>query len=277
MAILTLADFKAMAGVSGTTNDALYTRLLASMQDAVERYCDRKFDAANYQQWFAPQVRMRVHEFPVTQVRGVGSLEKCASLAFASGQYTVSSSDKQLTVTDYATMISTDFTWAVSATLSALKTAVEAAYPAVATVTVVSGYASYATSRVRSALGYDIYMAVPYATTLRAQVDPETMTYVTVDPIPSGSGTFPFAETVWIAYRAGYAYADMPKGLQQALAGIVKETAAVLLLSGAGAIKSESVTNYRYDLFENRQVSNIIESYSGALEDYRRKPVFDAE
>lgn len=278
MAILTLADFKAMMGVTTSADDALYNSLLPAAQGAVEAYCDRKFDSENYQEWFTPASRVRLYQYPITAVRGVGTLLDVAVLTYSSGtSYTASCSQTSITITNYEDLSSTEFLWATYADIDALHTAVETALTDV-TFAVTAGYEDYSPTRIRPGMGNTIRMAVEYDADLEAQIDPDTSTYMTVDTIPSPSGSFPFLETMWVAYKAGYAYADMPQGLQMALAGIVRELCVVIKLSGAGALKTESITNYDYTLFDNKTINNIIvQSYANALEDFRRKPTYDAE
>jgi len=78
--IISLSEYKSLTNTTTSDDDALITLLLASSTEQIENYCNRKFEAANYLEWFVADnpcyLAYSPKQYPINKVYFVGN-EEC--------------------------------------------------------------------------------------------------------------------------------------------------------------------------------------------------------
>jgi len=70
MALTTIANFKSYIGETGTTNDTLFTALLARATSSVEKYCDRTLDSTTGRDFYdgTGDYYLYADQYPITDI-----------------------------------------------------------------------------------------------------------------------------------------------------------------------------------------------------------------
>ena len=291
MSILTLATYKSLTGTTSAVNDTLINSLIAPVQDQIEQYTDRKFDAADYFEWFPYTSNLFVKQFPINYVKYLGYSAYVAQ--FDSDDYNYQITPTGIVVTSSVTFTSTTFLFATYANLTLLKTAIELALPAI-TLTIQAGYETMNYRLLKLGTGRQVYGAEKYDIT--TSVDNSESNFVQLQP---GIGdAYPIAwgivndRPLLLVYNGGYAYADMPSGLQLIMANVIKEIVSSLTAGGSGSnssgsgitgiYKSESIGDYSYTLADGgttvngsvigaADVAKFVSKFSDDLYVYKKK------
>lgn len=289
--ILTLATYKGLTGTTSTANDTLISNLIAPVQDQIENFCDRKFDSADYFEWFPYTANLFVKQFPINYVKYFGYSAYVAQ--FDSDDYNYQITPTGIVVTSSLTFTSTTFLFATYTNLTLLKTAIEAAIPAI-TLTIQTGYETMNYRLLKLGTGKQVYGAEKFDIT--TSVDNSESNFVQLQP---GIGdAYPIAwgivndRPLLLIYNGGYAYADMPKGLQLICANVIKEIVSSLTAGGSGSnssgsgitgiYRSESIGDYSYTLADGEttndgntisaaDVAKFVSKFSDDLWFYKKK------
>jgi len=84
LAIITTAEYKAYAGISGTAQDAQLDILIPGLQAELERRTGRKFDSATYTEYVdgsdSPQISVR--NYPITSVTSVQLIDRSETVVY---------------------------------------------------------------------------------------------------------------------------------------------------------------------------------------------------
>lgn len=274
--IITLANYQALTGDS--SNDTLVNSLIPAVNDLVQLYCDRTFDEADYSDWFEYSENITLTQYPITQVKFIGYAQKVAQFS-NSTDYNYQVSETGITVTKDSDFTQTSFPFSAYATLAALKTAIETAYPTI-TLTIETGFTTLNYRLIKQGFGDTLYGAV------RNSLISRITGYRTLEVLASLQNNLylPFfdiliREPLFVLWTAGYTSSTMPKGLQLIVANIVRDLVVLKTeLPKGGAIKSESLSltnaDYSYTLGDNALIQKIInENYASGLDFYRKVTV----
>jgi hypothetical protein len=285
MPILTLAEFKTLTNTTSAGNDAYITSLLPVVQDQIENYCDRLFTQQDYIEWYKYSEIVLLKQYPVNNVKYIGYLTQFAGFTPLTG-YTYEITDTGIVITNDTTFTATTFLFTTYGTLLALKTAIEAAIPAI-TMTILSGYDNYNYRLLRTGTGYTVYGATRL----------DAMTYLddnrSLKFITDYSAYFLMSTEIdcnldlMVIYNAGYG--TVPNGLKFIACNIIKDILAIQVgtsvATGGGVVsgiyKSESVDDYSYTLadpgnntsFNTVNISQVVSKYYGDLDYYKKLTV----
>lgn len=318
--LLTLAEYKSLTGTSATAYDTFLTSQIPAVSRAIETFCRRRFLSWTWTQWVPVDRELLLDSWPCTNVVLLGVPYICFTIADTSNllnfQISQPSSSTpevvaRMTVTNTSTFAVTEFLFSAFATVGALKTAVEAAFPGVVTLTygnlpVTTTFASVNTLTLRPTSGKTVYFGANYFDQTnsnpigdvfrlndlsdRLVINPNLVNtsrlfsggydyYSTgwgnVDPNSSVNLDFYQPDDMLAVYTAGWATADVPNDLKQTVSNIIRDIVSLFDMDGSGVykpFKSETLGDYSYDQFDNNKLSELIESkYAKSLDYYRRK------
>ena len=282
MSICNLADYKVLTDTTVATYDTFITAVLPVVQDQIESYCDRHFDSASYYQWFQYDKYMVLPEWPINNIKFVGCSDTVATVA-VTGTFTIEVFNTKVSVTNEA-LTTTDFLFTGYANVTLLLAAITAAFGGIV-FTIQTGYATCPPQRLRTGLVTDtLYGAKQVVASYRKPDLSNRILELGFDATLgfSYSAEEFYEDMVYIAWTAGYAYADMPKGLQMVEANIIKDMIQNMT-SGVGGvalnpfINSETLTNYSYTLgnisFVIQYLRKEFMRYYDALEFYKKKEI----
>lgn len=275
MAILNLATYRTLTNTDATDGyDDYITALIPVVQSAIENYCDRHFDAANYSTWYKFDCTRKVllAEYPVNTLIFVGSPANVANLSWTTGDYTIQVKEDRVTVIDVQSInfTSNDYLYTDNNTLADLKTEIEDDYPAI-TVAIVSGYETLNVKLLRPGIGKTFAGAVRVDCHAKIEDETERTFKFAEDSYFTYTLDFYFPENLYIVYNAGYT--TMPQALQMVAALIIKDYLALSSEKDIGIVKSYSITNYSVTFADMGDLKAIVDSYKGMLADYVKKTV----
>ena len=284
-AILSVAECKLLSGVGTTYSDAALTACIASVQDQVELYCDRRFMRYTWSEWYKYDRELLLSQWPVNNILFIGTpavavtiTDSASSHSFNVVQATGTNPTlvPRLTVSNAFALTSADFLFSTYTTLALLKAAVDVAYPTV-TFTITTD-ATYAWSTMnplclRPGTGSTLYGArrqdVPYRIddgTSRELVIPEdvTVSFQALDWF--------FESALNIVWDAGYSAADVPQGLKLAVASIVRELMGITKIPSGGNTTRLEVLNYSETFSNTSKTWSLItnEQYGPMLSAYKK-------
>jgi len=274
--IINLSTYKSLTNTTVATDDAYLTAIIPNVCDIVETYCDRHFDANNYQFWTTITDSIITDEYPIIKLIMAGQQQKVAVLSWpTTSDYSVEICSDKVVVTDTKSYgLATDYyTFATNTTLAALKISIEDDWDI--TVAIETGYTDFNTALLKTGTQQTWYGAVRYNANYRIQDN--TIRFMKLeDAIEAQFGFDSFIPNCFfVYYRAGYEYADMPKGLQLVVANIVKDILYLSKMGGKGMLKSETITNYSYTNWNPSEydIKNVINNYADGLDPWRKKSV----
>ena len=276
MAIMTLADYRELTNTTAADGfDAYITSLLPVVQDQVEHYCDRHFDAANYKQWFrfSPIRRVILPEYPINTILFIGSPVNAATITIDDGfDYTIQVKSDRVTVIDVTTINydSNDYLFSDNNTLADLETEIEDDYPAI-TIEIVTGYETTSSNMLRPCMGATWTIATRVDCHALVEDGTERTLKFAEDSVFSYNIDFYFPENLYIIWNAGYTNADMPDALQNVCANIIKDMLAKSKLPDIGLIKSQTITNYSITYADTLLLKNILDGYADSLWPFIKK------
>lgn len=277
--IINLATYKSLTGTTVATDDTYLSATIPAVCQLVEAYCDRHFDVSNYSKWINYNfgTELILDEYPINKVNMIGSQVEVANLSWDTTlhDYAVEVRSDRITITntkDYGSP-SSDHLYSDNHTLAELKIDIEDDYDI--TVAIESGYTTLNTQLLKSGNGQTWYGAK--RTECDYRIQDFSLRFIAEEDVLSGVfySDLWFSNSMYLAYNAGYAYADMPVGLQLVVSNIVKDLLSVKNLGGKGIMKSESVTNYSYTNWAPSEydIKNLIHNYEWNLEPYKKKSI----
>ena len=169
-------------------------------------------------------------------------------------------------------------------TLTDIKTAIEAAIPAI-TLTIVSGYDTMSYKLLKVGTGRQVVGAKRSdAQTKLTEDENRTVEFITCNDFAVWYNTdYTSDVNLFMAYNAGYETSDMPKALKMIVVNIIKD---ILNIQGmgtqgvlSGLYQGESITNFSYQLASgitwtgSVDISSIVMKYSSNLEPFVKKVV----
>lgn len=276
--IISLATYKSLTGTTVATDDTWLTAVIPAVCNLVESYCDRHFDSANYAKWISSGFAQDLYldEYPIQKVIMIGSQARVATLTWpAANDYAVEVRSDRVTVTDTKTYgyTSGDSKFVDNQTLAALKIDIEDDWDV--TVSIESGYTTLNTQLLKTGNGQTWYGAVRTECDYRIQDD--SLRIIREEDVLSANfySDIWFSNSIYLSWRAGYDYSDMPTGLQLVVSNIVKDLLSLKNLGGKGALKSETITNYQYVNWSPSEydIKNIIHNYEWNLEPWKKKSI----
>lgn len=115
--LVSLADMKTYLGISSgnTTHDALLTQQITVISDAIESYCNRKFEQANYVQTFYKDEMMEndyvldtltLYHFPLISVTSVLAKQDELDVGTALTNYRINKPTSRIINKDYCNLFS---------------------------------------------------------------------------------------------------------------------------------------------------------------------------
>jgi hypothetical protein len=271
MSILSLSEYKAITNTTTSVYDSFVTNIIPYVQAGIEDYLLRKLDAADYYSWYPFSGNYLLDEYPINSIKFIGAANRLASIESIT-VYNVEVATTGINITS-PSFVTTSFAYTLFATLSALKTAVEAYYPDITFSIQDSSYDSISYHCLRTGIGNDIYGATPYS--VQARLEDMTNRSLILTDLSSwlfAGDTYP---EVFIAYNAGYTAGNYPKGLQTTCAFIIRDMIDQLFGGGKTGVKSETLEYYSYTLTDNavNQIHRYVEKYYSDLEIYRKKVI----
>ena len=237
--MISTAEYKAYVGETTTTYDTLIATLISTAQAMIERYCQRTFASASYREIHLGSDVILKHT-PVTAVSkvGIGQDEglyiRNSSTDAYSATVRVTDTSIQLVVLGGDNSDDSTLTLASYATMTALKTAIEALDKGwvVNTSDIWAASELYPTGIGISAMsGLSLYR--PYELSCNYQLD-----------AASGVVSLPTDDISAISYTAGYA--TIPADLKQICIDVVKS-----MFDSRGkdtTLQSEKIGDYAYSL-----------------------------
>ena len=278
MSIITIQEFKSITGITTNIYDSFINANISTVQNVIETYLDRLLDAQDYYEWKPDSTQLLTEQYPINSLKFIGCIQKMAEFTPQAG-YTYEVTSTGINVIDEATFTTTTFLFSVSGTLTALKTAIEAAIPAV-TLTIDGTYGTTNYRLLRSGTGKVVYGAT------RLDAASQINDNRTIDFLQSFD--FLFYSTmdigsnaqIYLVYNAGYATADVPKGIKIVAANILLDMINILFNSGttngvpnAGNIKSETVGDHSItyanvsdsNSLSSIKIAKLLENYEGDL------------
>jgi hypothetical protein len=258
--LTTLAVFKRHARIASTdtTLDQLIDECIDATSEAIEGYCDRRFGAEDYVEWFRANATVRVRHWPLIYVNSlhVGlrqaiSIRYTGSRPIAAAQVYADGVRLQSVDSD-GTTSSDNLTFATYPTLSTMATAINAVTNWSGTLLGANGWSEtlYPT-------------AMPGSTTTRVLYcgdDQDVSYYVRHDTgevciAPLGS-----TADVVVRYRSGYD--TIPRDVQQ----VANELVSRMLAAGTtnANLASESIGDYSYSMLAAEP------AWTQRLDPYRR-------
>jgi len=274
--IITLATYKSLTNTTVTTDDAYLNALIPSVCDLVETYCDRHFDLNTYSFWTTISNSIKTDEYPITKLIMAGQQQKVAVLSWpTTSDYAVEIRSDRVVVTNTKNygFNSDSYLFSDNTTLAALKISIEDDWDI--TVAIESGYTDFNTALLKTGTDKTWYGAIRYSANYRIQDN--TIRFMQLeDALEAQFGFDSFIPNCfYVCYQAGYAYSDMPKGLQLVVSNIVKDILNLSKMGGKGMMKSESITNYSYTNWNPSEydIKNIINNYADGLDPWRKKSV----
>ena len=229
MAILTLAEYKAMLGIHGVTNDSMVNTLIPIVQNQIETYLDRKLDTATVYEWKPYSHTLILDQYPVTKLTMIGSLWQVATLSPSTGyQYQINSDytnngvNSGLTITNLTSFAANTISFTSAPHLEELQTQVEALYPGLITMNIVSGYEFQNYRTFKPGTGKDIYAGIQLDANTRL-VDNRTIEFLSDASFLFLAATDLCSDVqVLVMYETGYATADVPKTIKLVASNVIK-------------------------------------------------------
>ena len=277
--IINLATYKSLTGTAVNTDDTWLSAIIPSVCNLVESYCDRHFDVANYSKWISSGFceELFLDEYPINKVNMIGSQVLVAKLTWDETlyDYAIEVRSDRITVTDTKTYGSPsyDHMYAANHTLQDLKIDIEDDYDI--TVSIEAGYTTLNVQLLKSGNGQSWYGAK--RTECNYRIQDFSLRIIQEEDVLSANfySDVWFSNSIYLAYNAGYAYADMPTGLQLVTSNIVHDLLGLKNLGNKGALKSEQITNYSYTNWtpNDYDIKNIIHNYEWNLESWKKKSI----
>jgi len=291
MSIISLAEYKAMLGIHGITNDSMVNTLIPVVQSSIETYLDRSLDTATYYEWKPYSSMMLMDQYPIQSVSFIGSLWKMASFTPVDGYgyqinsaYTTTNTNSGLTITKDADFTTKTFPFSVSTHLEELQTQVEAAYPGVITLTIDDGYDFVNWRLLKSGTGSDIYGAKRFECNTRI-VDNRTIEFTQEAGFLFVNRLNLYNMDIFVIYSAGYATADVPQTIKLVAANVIKNIVNIQT-SGQGTPGARSgfytmeqwqpaTQSYMYQVADVTvlEIAKQVERYEKMLFPFRKKVV----
>jgi len=283
--LLSTAEVKSLANLD-SRYDSLIPAWTLSVQDQIERYCDRRFMRWQYNQWFAYDRAILLPQWPVTNILFLGTPVAAITVTDAQDKYSFNIQqadpgidpvlESKLTVTDGFALTSTDFLFSTYTNLGQLKAAVEGAYPGVLTVTIVTdpsyAWSSVNTLNLRAGTGKTWYAA--YRQNVLYRIDDETSRTLIIPQnviVQFNALDYWFEVALNIVWQAGYTQATVPPALKQVAASVIRDMLNISKMPNAGLTKSISVQNYSESFSDDARVWSLInEKYAPMLQPYKR-------
>ena len=275
MAILTLAEWHSLTGITDTTMDARVTANIPFIQNLIETYLDRTLDTTNYAEWLDYDYQVTLPQYPVTSCPFVGYPEDVAE--FTPDTYSYEFQDGKILITDPA-FNTTTVVVADSTLLSAVKTAVEAAVPAV-TMTIATGKTSVPYRIVMRSMGTTMMAATKITTPYRISEN-RTVSFDEEICFSTRNGV-----KLLFVYTAGYlSTAAIPKAIKMVAASMITDLYGIWTDAAAGIvsrnIKSETIGDHSTTFVSaadgvetGLKIGAILEPYEGELWPFRKKVI----
>jgi len=283
--LISLAELKAYTGITGTANDALLTNLIHSVQDSVEVYCDRRFMRWTWTNWFKYERELYLPQWPVNNILYIGTPVVAIRITDSADNHSfnITQPDSNNTtipaafiVNDTEALTATSYSFDTYTKLSTLKTAVETAFPTVVLTLSTDpsyDYPNMNTKCLRTGTGLTVYGAISQNVLYR--IDDQTNRILTIPEdvtVIWNALDYWFEVSLVCIWDAGYDTTNVPTGLKQTISNICRDYMNMSTLPSAGLVKSETIKNYSYTLFDSSKVTNIINTnYLNDLEPYRKK------
>ena len=281
--LISLAEYKAMMGVSSTADDTTLNSLIPACEEAIQTYLDRRLGRNIGIEWYEYDRAIPLTQWPCNNLLMIGTPVNAVTITDYSASpvslsFNTTKQDMRnpqipgkFTVTTEQ-FVQTDFLFSTYTTLATLKAAVEAAFPTV-TFAVASGYDQLNTLLLRNGSGNTIYGATRQQVLYR--IDDITQRTLIIPQnviVQFNALDYWFETSLCVVWDYGYALADVPKGLKLTTACIVRDYLKIGKMPASGLVKSESIKNYDYTLFDHAKIYQIItENYVKDLEAYRKK------
>jgi hypothetical protein len=271
--IITLQDYNSLT--NDTANDTLVTALIPAVNDAIELYCDRLFDLQDHTDWFAYNNSITLTQYPINKVKFIGYSQLVATFSNTTS-YAYNITSTGITVQSDEDFTETEFLFSNYDTLAKLKVAIESSYASII-LTIESGYEDLNYRLLRTGTGSTIYAAKRQDTLSRITGQRNLELLQTLQ----NSIYLPFngiqeENPIMVMWNAGYATADMPKGLKLIMSNIIRDLVIMKVdIPKGGNIKSESMSltnaDYSYTLSDSSLIQKIInDNYASDLDFYRK-------
>lgn len=264
MAIITVADLKAMPGIdTGSYTNAQLTRAIAQAQSIIESYCDRTFDSTTRNDWFdvAGGQYLRLRQWPIEFVWRL-STRRGNVLSITLGTASRMLVTVQLNMMTIQTDLgdgSMDLT--AKGTMTELVTAIASNLSGKVTASVVEETQQWSlrpgvwgASEVQ---GSTIYLEGPLDDDVAYITQPETGMLYKPEGWPHGPGA------VYVDYDAGYL--TYPYDLQMVCAQVAMDSMAMQ----TGNITSEKIGNVTYN-YGTAGIYGLLAGHESVLNKYRR-------
>lgn len=275
MSILTLARYKELTNTSVVTNDTLIGYLMPVVQEMIESYCDRAFDNTSYYQWFhfTGDRTIVLPEYPVNNIVYLGYPSKVATVAYTTGSYNIEVTKTGVTITNDADLTYNTYAFSPNNTLDKLRIEIEDDFGPNMTVTIESGYTAYNSYLLQTGTGKEWNGAIRLDAQARLQDRSDRVIELAYNSafVMNYATDYVFNDELYVIWKAGYEYADMPKNLQMIEAMIIRDYLNLITLKINSLVKSQTITNYSITYVDNALLMNIIDGYSSQLNDFKKK------
>jgi hypothetical protein len=280
--LISLAEVKALTGLT-SANDSIINSLIPSVAEQIETYLDRRLCKYTWFEWKKYDNNLELSQYPINNVLMMGTPTQVITITDTSDAYNFNITQEdntnytiksKLSVINQSTFAVTDYSFDTYITLTDLKTAVETAIPAI-TITIEAGYETQNTKCLRSGTGKSVYGVVKQDILYR--IDDNSNRYLSIpNNIYLNFNVVDcwFDNVLFVAYSAGYDSTDVPAGLKLIVANIIKDCVNINSLGSSSLLKSESIKNYSYSLFDSSQISVLInQKYAVDLYQYSKKSI----
>ena len=258
--------------------------------DLIQTYCDRKFEAQTYSDWYAVDANsVQLDQYPINRLYFVKSIENIGTIT--SSNTAIEQSYAKTDDSIYITLDQAEIALPLSGYTN-LGTLSAALSPSGINVSILVSElypTTYITNKTDSIDGLKIEGAS--LTNLTAMIDRQSTRTVLLDE---------FVQDVYVKYNAGYTFSqdtsahdglvitgNVPNDLKQVCAGLSQDIAAATTISYTNngtvpqlLMKSESIGDYSYNRFDetgqiqymlSKYVANSKNNYTSVLDSYRKK------
>jgi len=265
MAIITTTEVKTLKNITTPIYDSYINSLIAPVQDLIEKYLDRKLDIADYYEWVPFATNIFTEQFPINNIKYIGSAVKVAE--FNSTEYNYEVTSTGIIITDNS-IHSTTFLFSAYSTVSELKTIIEATFAGIS-MAIESGYTATSYKLLKPGTGRVLYGATRLDATTKI-IEPRTIEFLTSIEFTSYISNY-----LYMVYSAGYATANMPQGLKKVAADLIYSVVNNSVLNFNGGKTHETIGNFNYTISDGTLdwIGRELERYYDELWLYRKKSI----
>ena len=276
--MITLQEYKSYKNITTNDYDAMINTAIPYAQDIIEKYIDRNIIKSTKYEWVdignLSNTELFLNDYPVTKVIYVGAPQSAFTITGITTNMTVVFDESGVSIYDNPFTSPNVFNYSNSTTLSLLKTNIETQIP---TLTVNLSAPGDTPSRLIVPEQAFNNSQVYYAKKINVSFIILDNRTIEISQLNDYLGSYNLGgyicnKLIYIVYEAGYDIANVPKALKNICINMVGDIVDVLSKSSSN-IKSQSVGDYSYTLFDINISGDIVNKYKNDLDVFRKKSI----